>query len=240
MAEPTRQDVKIAGDGALPGGTYGNVTINAAGSINGDLDCLEYRVNGAGVLNGKLMAQSAVINGSGTMNGSVQAVSMTVNGDASVRDGAGIGTLEVKGNMSVGGGLAIRTADVKGRLRIGGDCDGDSFTGEASFEVGGAMRVKSIDVRVYGRCRAASIESDRLVVAQGGSWASLVNLFAEQELTAETIRAGVADLRYVVASVVRAGDVTLGEGCRIGLVEYSGTYSAHPSALVTEVRKVSV
>lgn len=238
MSDPSRQDVKIAGEGALPGGTYGNVTINAAGSINGDVDCLEYRVNGAGVLNGRLVSQSTVINGSGTINGSVQAVSMTVNGDASVRDGAGIARLEVKGNISVGGGLALRTADIKGRIRIGGDCDGDGFTGEASFEVGGAMRVKSIDVRLYGRSRARSIEAERLIVGRGGSWADFVNLFAEQELGVDTVKADVADLSYVVASVVRGNDIRLGEGCRIGRVEYSGTYSAHPNALVSEVVKV--
>jgi len=38
--------------------------------------------------------------------------------------------------------------------------------------------------------------------------------------------------------MVRGVDVSIGEGCRIDVVEYSGTYSVAPGATVGDARKV--
>lgn len=243
MTDDIRNDIKTAGGGTFSGGTYGDVTFNGSGTINGDVDAITYRVNGAGTSNGRVKTQSAVINGTATFNGEVQANEFTVNGDASIRDGAGIGRLVVKGNLSIGGSLAAHEIELRGFLRIAGDCQAESFTGEGGFTVAGLLNAGNIDVTVQAASSARDIGGERIVVRQPvGSIASLTGLltvFAEKRLTAETIEGDVVWLENTTAKVVRGKNVTIGQGCVIEFVEYAETYTPAGAPQVREARQVS-
>lgn len=241
MSEPIRPDMKINGDGSLSGGVYGTVTINGAGTVNGDLDAVTYKVNGTASSNGRVLAQSITVNGSATFNGTVQANAMTVNGDASVREGAGIGRLLVRGNLTVAGGMALHEADVKGFLKINGDCEAESFVGEGGFTIGGLLNAGVVDIKVYGPCSAKEIGGERIVVRRPGSGlSSLTQLFtfwAEKRLTAETIEGDSVWLENTIAKVVRGRNVTVGAGCVIDLVEYAESFTPTEGAQVKDVRR---
>ena len=243
MADETRSDVKINGDGSLSGGAYGAVTINGAGTVNGDIDCTEYRVNGAGTHHGRLLAQTITINGTGTFNGEVQANMMNVNGDTSVRDGAGIGQLTVKGNASFGGSIASHDVVVRGFLKTGGDCESESFSCEGAFTVAGLLNAGTVDVKLYGQCSAREIGGEKITVSKpGGGFSSFTQIFtfwAEKRLTADTIEGDDVSLELTSAKTVRGRNVSIGEGCRVDLVEYSGTYAIAPGATVGEARQVA-
>jgi len=243
MSDQTRNDARIAGEGTLSGGSYGTITINGAGTISGDVDCSNLRINGAGTANGRVKAESATINGAGTINGEMQAAELNVNGDASIRDGAGIGRLSVKGRCSIGGGLAAHDIDLKGELKVGGDCEAESVTGEGAFAIGGLLNAGTIDMRLYAPCSAREIGGERITVRQPGSgFSSFTQLFtfwAEKRLTAETIEGDDVFLELTVAKTVRGRNVTIGEGCKIELVEYSDNYSLVDGATVGEARKVA-
>ena len=186
MADQTRTDIKTAGGGTFTGGTYGDVTFNGSGTMNGDVDAITFRVNGAGTSNGRVKAQSVTVNGTAGFNGEVQASEFVVNGDASIRDGAGIGRLVVKGNLSVGGGVAAHEVELQGFLRIGGDCEAESFTGEGGFTVAGLLNAGNIDVAVHGPSSAREIGGERIVVRQPtaalGSLTGLLTIWAEKRL----------------------------------------------------------
>ena len=187
MADQIRTDIKTAGGGTFTGGTYGDVTFNGSGTINGDVDAITYRVNGAGTANGRVKAQSITVNGTAGFNGEVQANEFVVNGDASVRDGAGIGKLVVKGNLTVGGGVAAHDVEIRGFLRMGGDCQAETFTGEGAFNVVGLLNAGNIDVTVQGPSSAREIGGERIVVRQPsgtlGSLTGLLTIWAEKRLT---------------------------------------------------------
>lgn len=233
-----RIDVKIAGDGALNGGTYGAVTVNGAGSINGDVDCTSFRVNGAGTLNGKLLAKDVTVNGTATFKGEVQSSAFNVNGDASIREGAGISQLKVKGNMSVGGGLAAHDVDVRGLLNVAGDCETETFTGEGAFTVGGMLNAGTLDVRIYGPCKAREIGGERIIVNAPRGIAQFFTFFAEKRLTVDVIEGDEISLENVTAKVVRGGKVTIGEGCDIETVEYVDEFYRGAAARVGTATKV--
>jgi len=243
MADETRADVKINGDGSLTGGLYGAVTINGAGTVNGDIDCTEYRVNGAGTHNGRLVAQTVTVNGTATFNGEIQAHEMTVNGDSSVRDGAGVGKLNIKGNSSFGGSIASHHVVVRGFLKTGGDCESESFSCEGAFTVAGLLNAGTIDVKLYGPCAAREIGGEKITVRQPGSgFSSFTQLFtfwAEKRLTVDSVEGDDVVLELTTAKTVRGRNVEIGEGCRIDLVEYSGSHKVAPGAVVGEIRLVS-
>jgi cytoskeletal protein CcmA (bactofilin family) len=243
MSDQTRTDMKTAGGGTFTGGTYGDVTFNGSGVINGDVDAITYRVNGAGTSNGRVKAQSITVNGTAGFNGEVQSNDLTVNGDASIRDGAGVGHLVVKGNLSVGGGLASHEVELKGFLRVGGAFDAEQFTGEGGFNVAGMLNADNVDVTVQAPSTAREIGGERVVIRQPtgniASFTGLLTIWAEKRLTAESIEADTVWLENTTAKVVRGKSVTLGTGCVIDLVEYSESYTPGPTAQVKEARQVS-
>ena len=243
MADETRADVKINGDGSLTGGAYGAVTINGAGTVNGDIDCTDYRVNGAGTHNGRLVAKTITVNGTATFNGELQAIDMTVNGDSSVRDGAGISKLSIKGNASFGGSIASHDVVVKGFLRTGGDCESEAFSCEGAFTVAGLLNAGIVDVKLYGPCSAREIGGEKITVREPGtgfsSFTQIFTFWAEKRLTADSIEGDDVTLELTTAKTVRGRNVNIGEGCRVDLVEYSGSYTIAPGATVGEARQVA-
>jgi len=241
MSQESRTDVKINGDGSLSGGTYGAVTVNGAGTINGDIDCVRYTINGAGTSNGRVVAQEITVNGQGTFNGEVQATSMTVNGDASVRDGVGISRFTVKGNATVGGSIAAHEVVIKGFLKGAGDCQAESFSAEGAFTVAGLLSADVIDVKIYGTCSAREIGGEKITVLSPQGFQSITQIFtfwAEKRLTADTVEGDDVYLEGVTAKTVRGRNVTIGNDCRIDVVEYSDNYSRTDGAMVGEARRV--
>ena len=241
MADTMRSDMKINGDGSMSGGTYGAITINGAGSVNGDADATDVRINGAGTINGKLVAQSITVNGAGTFNGSVQANEMNVNGDASVRDGAGIGRFTIKGNASVGGGVAAHELVLRGFLKTGGDCEAESFSGEGGFTITGLLNAGTVDIKVYGPCSVREIGGEKITVRQPAGFQSFTQIFtfwAEKRLTADTIEGDDIYLEATNAKTVRGTNVTVGQDCKIDVVEYAGSYQLAPGSMVGDARKV--
>ena len=243
MADQIRTDIKTAGGGTFSGGTYGDVTFNGSGTMNGDVDALTYRINGAGTSNGRVKAQGITVNGTASFNGEVQSNELAVNGDANIRDGAGIGRLVVKGNLSVGGGVSAHEVELKGFLRIGGDCQAEQFTGEGGFNVAGLLNAGNIDIMVQAPATAREIGGERIVIRQPGgniaSFTGLLTIWAEKRLTAETIEADTVWLENTTAKVVRGKSVTVGNGCVVDLVEYADSYTPAGTAQVKEARQVS-
>ncbi len=242
MTDAGRPDMRITGDGAVGAGTYGEVTINGAGSVSGDLECARLQINGAGSCKGDVKADSIAVNGSGSFGGQVQAGELTVNGEASVAQSAGIGLLRVKGRFSARGGLALREAEIKGELVAGGDVEADMFVAEGAFRIEGLLNAGTVDVTLFGPARAKEIGGESVTVRYTRKFAALqvFTFFAEKRLTCETIEADDVSLEFTTANAVRGARVRVGEGCRIGLVEYTDSLSREADAAITEERRVEV
>lgn len=233
-------DAKISGDGSLPGGAYKNVSINGNGTINGDLEGSVFKINGAGSALGDVQVDTVVVNGSGTFAGSIQSSSVDVNGHADVHGGAGVGRLRVRGSLDVAGGLRTHEADVRGDLRVGGDFETDTFTGEGRFTVAGMLNAGTIDWRLHGKSGAREIGGERIVIGEPTGFTRFVSFFVDQRLVVDSVEGDSLDLEWVKAKVVRGGQIRLGVGCEVDLVEYTGTLTKEAGAIVNEERKIEV
>ncbi len=219
----------------------GDVTINGAGRMQGEIDCVSLKINGAGQADGNVRAQKIVVNGSGTFGKQVQAEEMIVNGDSSIALGAGIGALKVKGRLSIGGGLAAHEVDVRGELKVGGDIETDTLTGEGAFTAAGMINVGVMDIRVWGSSRATEIGGETIRVgAARGFGQTIMSIFGEKRLVADSIEGDEISLENTTAKVVRGVKVTIGMGCNVELVEYTESYDRAADSLVGEARKIEV
>lgn len=238
MTSEKRYDAKISGDGTLPGGNYKNVVINGAGTVDGDLEGAAVKINGAGTLHGDVKAETIVVNGAGTIDGSVQATRFDVNGQADVHGGVGVSQVRVRGTVAIDGGVRSHETDVRGEIRVGGDLDADSLTGEGRFTVSGLVNAGLIDWRLHGKSGAREIGGERIVIGEPTGFTRFVSFFVDQRLVTDSIEGDTLDLEWVKAKVVRGGNIRLGVGCEVDLVEYSGTLTSEAGAQVKEERKI--
>lgn len=240
MAENGVNDLKIAGDGTVGGGHFGDVIINGAGKVTGDVTCTNFKINGAGSAEGNVSATNVLVNGTGSFSGKVETKEMNINGDATIQQGLGVGSMKLKGRLTVGG-VAAHDIDVRGEIRSGANIEADSLTGEGAFRAEGLVNVGSIDFKLHGNSSATEIGGERVSIVLGRNFvgASLLSLFGEKRLTADSIEADEVVLENTTAKVVRGGNVSIGSGCVVDLVEYSGTLNQMPDARVGEVRQVS-
>jgi cytoskeletal protein CcmA (bactofilin family) len=239
MVQTTKgSNARIAGEGQLSGGSYGDITINGAGSIKGDVTAKTVRINGAGTTDGSMKADAIVVNGSASFGHELQASEMTVNGDASVAGGVGVGRLKVKGRFFGGGGLAAHEVDAKGEFTITGDASADTFFAEGAFSIGGLLNAETIDIKLHAPSKVRDIGGEKVYVKQARGLASVFTFFAEKRLTVDSIEADDVVVEFVTAKVVRGARIDVGEGCNVELVEYTDDFKQHAGAIVGSAVKV--
>jgi cytoskeletal protein CcmA (bactofilin family) len=235
MSDDSRNDMRIAGAGTISGGIYGNVTVAGAGTVRGDVDALAFKVGGAVDVIGNLKATSIVVNGTATFDGNVDGGAVVVNGTADVRGHLRGDSLKVSGTASIDGPVTTQRVEIRGTAKIGGDVEAETFEAKGVFSIGGLLNAGTISIQLYGGADARDIGGGTIEVREGKPWAFLPFL-GERNLTADAIEGDTVYLENTRAKVVRGVDVTIGAGCQIDLVEYTGTLTG--SAGVASSRKV--
>jgi cytoskeletal protein CcmA (bactofilin family) len=238
----TKGDIKIAGAGTVATGTYRLVSVSGTATITGDVECETLKVSGSADGRGSLKADKVTVSGTIAYSGGVEAQDMRVSGSANIGESLKGGMLNVSGSARVGGDLVGETVQIHGALTVDGDCEAERFSGEGGFTIGGLLNAGAIDVTLWGPCRVREIGGEAISVRFGrGSFRRLVAMFVPEwdtRLTCESIEGDDVRLEHTTARTVRGGSVVLGPNCDIGLVEYTGSYSAAPDAKVKEARKV--
>ena len=222
MADTTRPNAKIAGVGDVSGGSYAEVSIAGAGTVLGDIDVTALKIAGTGNIQGRVTANAVTVSGNANFASDIQAGELTVNGTAEVLGGIGAGNFKVAGVCTVSGSVNAQKLEIRGTTKIGGDVQAESFDAQGVFSIGGLLNAGTVKIRLYGGCDARDIGGERIDVALGKPWAFLP-FFGERNLTADSIEGDVVVLENTRAKVVRGGDVRIGTGCEIDLVEYTGT-----------------
>ncbi len=155
MEKQYRRDLKIAGSGSAAGGKYDNVLINGDGDISGDLDCNDLKVNGMSEINGAVKTKSGKIKGMATLNGNLKADTFfMVFGTCAIRGSVDAKDMHVEGNTSVSENASGERIEIKGVINIKGDCTAEAFISKGAFTIGGLLNADTIDVNMYGPCRA--------------------------------------------------------------------------------------
>lgn len=260
MAE--KSSLIINGSGMSGGGTFDKVRINGSGKIVGDIICDTFAINGSGTVQGNMKAGEARISGSGKVTGAVEADSFTISGSGHLESGMRGGLLRINGSGKVDGAVSVRTVQIdgsgkiggnceaeevriEGMAQIGGNCEGDRFHAQGSFTVDGLLNADDIQIDLYhSKSRAKEIGGahiDVRVALVGAISQFIHSIFIGKDavlLQTDTMEGDNIYLEQTHAQVVRGRDITLGKGCDVGLVEYTGTLTKLDGAVVHEERKL--
>jgi cytoskeletal protein CcmA (bactofilin family) len=245
MANDAKGDLKINGSGSAAGGSYDKIEINGAGKINGDVICRTFRINGSGSVAGNLETEDGKINGSGEVDGHTKAQQFSISGSGQVKGGMRGDSLTISGSASIGESVDVQNVKIEGSAKIGGDCNAEHFQVTGSFEINGLLNADEIDIRLgLTRSRVKEIGGRKIQVSVGplaglNMLRSILSLGAHNPvLETETIEGDEITLENTVAKFVRGGNITIGRGCDIGLVEYKGVLNKSSDAKVNEEKKV--
>jgi cytoskeletal protein CcmA (bactofilin family) len=225
----------------MPGGTFENVRINGYGTVGGDVTCKSFAIHGSGKLEGGLNTEDGKISGSGEILGSVKAQKFGISGSGHIRGSMTGGSLDISGSGSVGEQVNVQEIRISGSAKIGGDCSAESFRSDGNFEIDGLLSADKIEIGLCNKSRAKEIGGGSIRVSlyprRMGFLHGLLGVLNPQLVT-DTIEGDELMLEYTTANVVRGVNVTIGPGCDIGNVEYSGEYRRSGDSKVREEKKL--
>ena len=228
MVKDSKNDLRINGLGSSSGGSYNFVQINGKGDINGDLECAELQINGLGCIHGNVKTGTVRTAGKSEIDGNLK-------GQEIITDGM----------TEVGGSISADKIENRGMLKVGKDCGSETFRSQGGFTIDGLLNAGKIDIEIYAASRAREIGGEEIGIRPGntfgfGKFISSIfsGLQLNRGLTAETIEGDNIYLENATVKVVRGGDVKIGPGCQIDMVEYKKSFHKDSGATVKNSKKV--
>lgn len=237
-------DLSINGYGVAPGGEYSSIRIAGRGKITGDVACGDFIISGSGDAEGDVSCGRMHINGEAGIHGALKTGELKVRGSADFKKGVKCDSFSVSGSAYAAESLSAQTVKISGSAHVKGDLSADSFSSSGAFEVGGLLSADTIDLNLdWSTSKAREIGGERITAKVGTKGLSVLRTIFTlgthtPHLEADSIEGSSVWLEQTRAKVVRGHSVTLGDGCDIALVEYTGTLQKTGSARVGEERKI--
>ena len=220
MAEQVRKDIRMVGEVSSAGGYYRHVRLTGEATFSGDVDCV--KLTQVGELE---------------IGGGLKAGELKITGECDVRGRIDAGAVSGRGNLTTKAGMRADRLKFTGNVETAGDCEAGTFTLEGVFAVSGLLNADSIDIRMFGPCSAREIGGSKVIARKSRTKKLLGLIKADGNcvLNAEQIEGDYVELEHTEAAVVSGNRVEIGQGCRIGRVEYRSELDIHKSAIVNEV-----
>lgn len=250
-----RIDTKISGSSTMPGGEYEQVSISGAGKIMGNLRCASLHCSGAAKIQGDVDCTGEIrSSGAGKVEGSAQCESLSSSGAFSVGAGltvrtlaSGSGSLQITGQLTAdeirstgsldAGCVHCRAFSSSGFCKVSGDLEAESAVLTGATEIGGLLNAETVEISANRAVHIRAIGGSSIRILRKDA-SAFFGLFRAGSGCARvgSIEGDEIELEDVEAEIVRGRNVHIGEGCRIGCVEYSGTLTAAPGTVGKSVR----
>lgn len=248
-------DLKISGASTMPGGEYAGVSISGAGKIKGNLRCTSLHCSGAAKILGDVDCTGEIrSSGAGKVEGSAQCESLSSSGAFSVDAGLTVRTL-VSSSGSVqaaqqltadeirstgcleAGRVHCRAFTSSGSCRVSGDLEAETAVLTGAAEIGGLLNAETVEISANRAVHIHAIGGSSIRILRKDA-AAFLALFRTTPGCAKigSIEGDDIELAYVETEIVRGRNVRIGEGCRIGCVEYSGTLTADPGTVGKSIK----
>ena len=240
MGEETRNDLKIAGSTTVAGGAFNRVTVAGQAEINGDLDCIDFKVSGSSEVKGNLKAKTLRVSGHTTVEGSLRSDEVRISGHLNGRGDLSVKKINIGGHADINGDISAEWIEISGYLAARGNCEAESFVAMGTVSVRGMLNAGNIDIKHYGNSRAREIGGENISIrihVPLGLQRILKLFHPPGKFIAETIEGDDIHLEQVRAKVVRGNNVAIGPGCEIELVEYRDGFQKDKDATVREPKR---
>ncbi|MGG5461031.1 hypothetical protein [Clostridium sp. B9] len=220
------QDIRIAGAGNISAGEYGNVKIAGAGEVLGTIKAENVSVSGTGEfhgdINSKLVKASGTLECYGSMN--VEGL-LKVNGSGEIKENLKGKEIVVNGSCEVGGNVSFEKMISRGGCEIKGDCEGEEFSSLGYISIDGLLAADKISIIPEGNSYIKEIGGEEITIKAEKKTKIMffkISIGSDGVLNCDTIEGDKIYLENTQCKIVRGGDITIGKGCKIEKVEYTG------------------
>ncbi|MBW9147056.1 polymer-forming cytoskeletal protein [Clostridium sp. CM027] len=244
MEKMNNNDIKINGSGSSGGGKYNSVIISGSGKINGDLECIDFKTSGSSKVAGNLKAESIKISGSAKIEGDVEVGDIKISGSSHIVGNVKSKSIKISGSTHIEGSLYGEEVSVAGSVNIGKNCETECFKASGGFKIQGSLNAGQVNVKLGGKCIVKEIGGEHIEIKINFFDNSLVRKVIDKmfnsrsELTTELIEGDDIYIQNTNVKIVRGDNITVGEGCNIGLLEYKGEINISDASIVKEVKKL--
>lgn len=225
--------MKISGSSVLTAGTYDDINVSGKAVIEGDAAAANVAVSGSMIVKGALRADTVSVQGK-MVAGDIVADELKTNGKTSVTGDVTVKNHHNNGKLTIDGNCYGDVFGVSGKTSISGNCEVEQFTSNGQVHIDGLLNADEITLQLINESFIRELGGNHIIVKKKAS-GGLFN-FGSQEgmLTSELIEGDDITLEHVTANVVRGRHVTIGTGCHIDLVEYSGSIDIDGRSTVKE------
>ncbi|WP_028543787.1 polymer-forming cytoskeletal protein [Paenibacillus taiwanensis] len=245
MDKRSAQNMRIMGSSTASGGTYNKVSIMGDGEVTGDINCHKFSCSGTAVVLGHTIADETSVQGTLRAEGNLETRKLSVQGEANTLGHVLVQEASINGMFNVSQSLRGERLKIRGGVTIHGNCEVERLETNGCFNIDGLLNVGILDAKVNWACSAKEIGGEKIIVRKGNSIGNvlkfipaLFKVMPEARLTADIIEGDEIELEHTTADVVRGNHVRIGEGCRIGRVEYRHRYTQHDSSTVESALQV--
>ncbi len=257
----TYNTVSVSGSGRIKGNVIcRSYTTSGSSHLEGDLECESFGCSGAAKLNALSCEGTVRVSGALSAGGGLNAKEVSVSGAVSCGgDIEGGDLVKVSGSVKCGGSITsggeFRSS---GKTTVKGDVSAETVYISGGFDVDGLINGEKIDIVITqgSRCKAGSVggavinvkrrdegDSGNILEAMRGFIVDVRKAFfpdreVETYFEADTVEGDTVTLEYTRANVVRGKDIVIGEGCRIGRVEYTGKVTYSDAAEIGEMTEI--
>ncbi|WP_088042273.1 polymer-forming cytoskeletal protein [Bacillus sp. EAC] len=255
-----RQDAIISGSGTIPAGKYDDVRISGSGRILGDIICREVKVSGSAKFTGnveteyfncsgsgkclsEIDTQKMSVSGSLYVDGKVTGGDVNISGSFKTKNDLIVKSINISGSMKTTGSVKAEVISVRGSLSAEKGSECEVFNAKGHLSMNGLLNAENVKITHSGFSYIPEIGGETIEISRFDESNIFSKLFTKifngrTNFKTDVIEASAIKIDYTTASIVRGDAVTIGQKCKIDLVEYTEDVQIHPSAKVKEVKKI--
>lgn len=211
-------DMRIAGSGNIPPGTYDKVTVRGSGRLYGEITCDAFTASGSVKGESILCTERFKTSGRAAFSGKINAKSVRASG-----------TLACGSDL-----VAKEEVSVSGTLRVGGNTEAARVHVTGSMQCTGALLAEHVELQADSAMHAHRVRGAQILMKR-----KRVSIFLKRGVSVtEAIEGDTLILEHVTCPRVTGRAVTIGKGCKIDLVQYSEKIELSPKATVEKIEKI--
>lgn len=237
----------ISGDGQVAAGVYEKIRITGSGRLSSGIRCASFHTSGESRGMDIECEQEFQVSGSCSFSRQVKANSVSVSGSFSCGgDIVATQKLSCSGSIECDGSVRCGILSVSGELEADGDVEADSVEVIGELDCKGLLNAETIVLKgagmEIGSIGGSKITITRASVVRGMLKVPLLSSVIRHTGGAVTVKEGIEGdeiyLENVEAKKVSGRVVTIGEDCKIDLVQYSESINISPKASVGRTEKI--
>ncbi|MBE6899527.1 MAG: hypothetical protein E7479_02530 [Ruminococcaceae bacterium] len=236
-------DMKIAGAGVIGGGEYDKVSISGSVKAEGFIRCKELHCSGAFSGNAEIECENEIkISGAFSNSGKIAAKEFRASGSA--KTGAvSAEIIKVSGAFKAHGNLKATEISVGGGLITEGDIEAEKAEITGGINCGGLINAEELRVELSNSSgsKAENIGGSRIVIENYREKGIIERIFGRKTcgfVVSESIEGDEIIIEHTKAKTVTGKYVMIGEGCEIGLLQYSESVEISPKAKIGRCEKI--